>query len=424
MNVGFVGLGKLGLPVALAVESKGHRVVATDPAEGPRRMLRERRLDFREDLAGELLEKTRIELCDLDETVRRSEILFVTIQTPHAPAFEGVTRLPGETRGFDNGFLRRGMAELSAAVERLGEDRIVIVVSTVMPGTMTREIKPLLGPHSRLCYNPFFIAMGTAVRDFLAPEFVLFGVDDERPAAAAEAFYRTLHSAPFRRTTLEEAEIIKLLYNTFISTKIAFANTAMEICHHLPGVDVDVVLDVLRDGTNRIVSGRYLGAGMGDGGACHPRDNIALSHLAAEVDLSFDWFRAVMEQRERHTEWLCDLIEEHRGGRDVVILGRSFKPESNIVTGSAALLLANLCAERGLRPLVWDPHVDVGTAPPGGRPLAYFVATQHPEFRQFPFEPGSVVLDPFRYVEVPSGVVNVPIGRGPGHPASGGGRDR
>lgn len=412
MNVGFAGLGKLGLPVALAIESKGHTVVGYDPADGPREMLRTRRLMYREAGAAELLEGSRIEILPVEEVVRRSELVFVTIQTPHEPRFEGVTRLPADTRDFDYTHLRAGVAELAAAIEKLGEPRILVIVSTVLPGTIRQQIKPLLGPHARLCYNPFFIAMGTAIRDFLHPEFVLFGVDDEQAAATAEAFYRTIHAAPFRRTTLEEAEIIKVLYNTFISTKIAFANTAMEICHHTPGADVDVVLDVLRGATDRLVSGKYMAAGMGDGGACHPRDNIALSHLSARLGLSFDWFRCIMEQRERQTDWLADLIERHRDGRDIVILGRSFKPESNIVTGSPAVLLESLLSERRLPVTVWDPHVDSGAAPPAGRSFCYFIGTRHPELRTFPFEPGSVVIDPWRFVEVPAGVELVAVGRG------------
>lgn len=412
MNIGFAGLGKLGLPVALAIEAKGHTVVGTDPADGPREALRARRLPYREAGAYALLQGSRIEILPVDEVVRRSDLVFVTIQTPHEPRFEGVTRLSDETRDFDYRHVCTGVAQLSAAIERQGKEKILVIVSTVLPGTIRRDIKPLLGPHARLCYNPFFIAMGTAIHDFLHPEFVLFGVDDARSASVAAEFYRTIHAAPFQRTTLEEAEIIKVLYNTFVSTKIAFANTAMEICHHTPGADVDVVLGVLREANQRLVSGKYLAAGMGDGGACHPRDNIALSHLSARLGLSFDWFRCVMEQRERQTDWLADLIEQHREGRDVCILGRSFKPESNIVTGSAAVLLESILRERGLPVTVWDPHVDGGTRAPSGRPFCYFIGTGHPELRSWPFEPGSVVLDPWRFVRVPDGVELIPIGRG------------
>jgi UDPglucose 6-dehydrogenase len=411
VNVGFVGLGKLGLPTALAIEARGHVVVATDPSPAVAQILSTRKLAHREAGAEALLERTRIELLPLAETVRRSEILFVTIQTPHDPRYEGITRLPEQGRDFDLGFLRDGMAEVGQAIEALGEERVVVLVSTVLPGTIRRDILPLVGPHTRLCYNPFFIAMGTAVHDFLHPEFVLFGVTDPRAAEVAQRFYATLHSVPFHCTTLEEAEVIKVLYNTFVSTKIAFANTAMELCHHVANTDVDVVLGVLRDATDRIVSGKYLGAGMGDGGACHPRDNIALSHLSRQLGLSFDWFRAVIEQRERQTEWLAELIASHARGRDVVLLGRSFKPESNILTGSPALLLEGFVRERGLKVLAWDPHVDAEPAP-AGRPLCYFIGTRHAAFERWPFEPGSVVLDPFRYVEVPVGVELIPIGRG------------
>lgn len=412
MNIGFAGLGKLGLPVALAIEAKGHTVVGYDPSDAPREALRTRRLLYREAGAEPLLQESRIEVLPVEEVVRRSDIVFVTIQTPHEARFEGVTRLPAETRDFDYRHLCAGVAQLSAAIEHLRKETILVVVSTVLPGTIRREIKPLLGPHARLCYNPFFIAMGTAIRDFLHPEFVLFGVDDERSAAVAAEFYRTIHGAPFQRTTLEEAEIVKVLYNTFISTKIAFANTAMEICHHTPGADVDVVLGVLGEANERLVSKKYLAAGMGDGGACHPRDNIALSHLSARLGLSFDWFRCVMEQREHQTDWLADLVERHRNGRDVVILGRSFKPESNIVTGSPAVLLESILRERGLPVTVWDPHVDRDAPPPSGRPFCYFVGTRHPELQRFPFHPGSIVLDPWRFVVAPEGVEVVPIGRG------------
>ena len=191
MRIGFAGLGKLGFPIALAIESKGHSVVAYDPSDAPRRMLASRRLEYREAGADELLARSAIELASMEEMVERSEMIFVTIQTPHEPRFEGVTRVPADTADFDYRYLAAGVAHLSTAVEAIGRDRTIVIVSTVLPGTIRREIKPLLGPHSRLCYNPFFIAMGGAIRDFLNPEFVLFGVDDNASAAEAERFYRT-----------------------------------------------------------------------------------------------------------------------------------------------------------------------------------------------------------------------------------------
>jgi len=304
------------------------------------------------------------------------------------------------------------MRDLAEEIEKLGEYRNVIVVSTVLPGTIRREIRPLLGPHTRLCYNPFFIAMGTVIPDFLHPEFVLFGVDDPEAAAAAEAFYRTIHGETFYKTSIENAELIKVLYNTFISTKIAFANTAMEICHRMPGTDVDNVISALFLGRDRIISPSYMSGGMGDGGGCHPRDNIALSFLARKLGMSFDWFSNIMLQRERQTDWLADLVEEHAEGRPICVLGKAFKPSCSIDTGSPALLLGNILEERGYSVVRYDPHFDSAGAAPTDKAYCYFIGTRHPEFRVFPYAPGSVVLDPWRYIEDRPGVKVVRIGVG------------
>jgi len=141
--------------------------------------------------------------------------------------------------------------------------------------------------------------MGTTINDFLNSEIILFGVDDEDAAKQAEEFYKTINKTPFYKTTIENAELIKVVYNTFISTKIAMMNTVMETCHHLPNTDVDVVTEALALCTDRIISKKYLYGGMGDGGGCHPRDNIALSYLARKFNLSYNWYDNIMKQREK-----------------------------------------------------------------------------------------------------------------------------
>ncbi|HAZ08556.1 MAG TPA: hypothetical protein DCZ01_08570 [Elusimicrobia bacterium] len=413
MNIGFFGLGKLGLPTALAIESRGHRVIGYDPAPAVGESLSRRRIPYQEEGVDAALARTRIELALEDEVVSRCELLFIAIQTPHAPEHEGVTRMLECPCDFDYSFLRGGMTRIADAIERAGRVRIVVVVSTVLPGTIRREMLPLLGEHARLCYNPSFIAMGTVMRNFLSPEFVLLGADEKGAASEVAEFYRTIHDAPIHRTSIESAELIKVLYNTFLSTKIAFANTAMELCHKIPGATVDDVTAGLSLGTQRILSPRYLSGGMGDGGGCHPRDNIALRHLAQRLSLSFDWFDAVMRQRERHTEWLASLIERHAAGRGVCILGKAFKAGSNLTAGSPAILLRNVLVEHGHEVVMWDPHVDAGEAPPAGSSRCYFVGTRHAEFRSFPFIKGSVVLDPWRYILPQDGVEVIPIGIGP-----------
>ena len=97
---------------------------------------------------------------------------------------------------------------------------------------------------------------------------------------------------------------------------------------------------------------------MGDGGGCHPRDNIALSHLSQKLNLSYDWFDGIMMQREKQTEWLANLIIENSQGRQINILGKTFKPETNLILGSPSILLENILIEKGKKVFTWDPYLD------------------------------------------------------------------
>jgi UDPglucose 6-dehydrogenase len=421
MRVGFVGLGKLGTPVALALSLAGHDVMGFDI--DPTRMQKDSFPHREVGPNGEstiepLLRGSSLRFGSLSEVVDHSEIIFVAVQTPHEPLYEGVTRIPEERADFDYRFLRQAVADLSFAIGERAEDRVVIIISTVLPGTVRREILPVINEHVKLCYNPFFIAMGTTIRDFLEPEFVLFGMRDLEAAAKARELYATLHDRPLYETSVENAELIKVAYNTFISMKVGFANVLMEVCHKIDGCDVDQVTGALALATNRLLSPAYLRGGMGDGGGCHPRDNIALSWLAQELDLSHDWFEGVMLARERQTDWLAELVAEHHRRRDfahnrIGIYGRAFKAGTNLTVGSPAILLANLLAERGFDVESYDPHVDEGPCP-FAEPRVYFVATCHDEFADpdWAFPPGSTIIDPWRYVHRRSGIEVVHVGVG------------
>ena len=407
MNIGFIGLGKLGLPCALAVESRGHKVVGYDPSQQVKDIIDSKKLQYQEAHAQDLLLKSEIEVKPVEEVVGESEIIFVPIQTPHDPLYEGTTRLPDKRVDFDYTYLKKGIKDLSEEIYYQQSKKVVIIISTVLPGTIRREIKPLIedNPYFKLCYNPFFIAMGTTIDDFLRPEIVLFGKDSNWAANIAKKFYRTIHHAPFYETTIENAELIKVVYNTFIGTKLAFVNTVMEACHKLPNTNVDDVMNALKMCDDRIISDRYLSGGMGDGGGCHPRDNIALSWLSRKLNLSYDWFDNIMKQRENQTDWLCDLIEEtsfkYKGcvdGYPILILGKSFKSETNITTGSPSILLKNILEERGHKVSMWDPYVDTHKLLVGEEPMVYFIGTKHPDFTSYEYNQGSIIIDPWRYI--------------------------
>ena len=244
----------------------------------------------------------------------------------------------------------------------------------------------------------------------------MFGVDDEEAAKKAKKFYRTINHAPFYETTIENAELIKVAYNTFIGTKIAYVNTLMEMCHHLPNTNVDEVMNALKMCNKRIISDKYLSGGMGDGGGCHPRDNIALSWLSDELGLRFNWFDNIMKQREVQTEWLVDMIEKESNGLPITILGKSFKPQTNITTGSPSILLFNILRERGLSATMYDPYIDEpfgdwqDMSEYDGLPQCYFIGTKHEDFVNFPFDDNSIIIDPWRFIPDKEGCKVIRIG--------------
>jgi UDPglucose 6-dehydrogenase len=403
-KVGFLGLGKLGLPCAMAIESKGHSVCGYDLNPDVKEILATRKLPYREEGSPELLETTKVwHTKDIKELVESSELIFVPIQTPHKPKYEGTTRIPDERVDFDYSYIKSGLRELSLEVDAQGQDKVVVIISTVLPGTVERDLKPLLSEKIKLCYNPFFIAMGTTVNDFLFPEFTLFGVDNSWAAQEAEEFYKTITDAPFAKMSVKSAELTKVAYNTYITSKITIANTLMEICHKI-GANVDDVTDALKLGHRRIISPTYFSGGMQDGGGCHPRDNIALSWLARKLDLSYDWFDGLMMARECQTEWLADLMCEHSLPK--VILGKAFKQETNLTIGSPSVLLKNLLEERGVKVEMWDPWVD-GKEQPKFKKSVFLIGTKHPEFLDMKFPNGSIVIDPWRYIPDQPGNVKV-----------------
>ena len=410
MKIGFIGLGKLGLPCALYIDSKGHQVFGYDINPDVKNYLDNREIPYREEGAPELLKNHSITWGSIEQVVKNSDIIFVPIQTPHHPKYEGVDRLLAERVDFDYSYLKSGMKSLSEEVEKQGNDKIVIIISTVLPGTIRNEIKPLLTDKIKLCYNPFFIAMGTTIKDFSSPEFVLFGVDNDSAYETAKEFYSTLHNKPVYKCTIEEAEMIKVTYNTYITMKICLANTVMELSHKLSNIDCDNVMKGLFLANERLISSKYLIGGMGDGGGCHPRDNIALSWLARKVDLSFDWYENLMICRENQTDWLSDLILENKSNLPIIILGKTFKKETNLVVGSPSILLKNILIEKKHEVKIYDPWIDVEENPPIDEPALFFIGTNHDLFLDYRFPKGSIVIDPWRFLKEQDGVKLISVG--------------
>lgn len=271
MKVGMIGCGKLGLPVILSIENKGHEVYGYDINPAVYEYVAKREIPYLEEGTPELLAKTNLKMLDsIRNVVAQSDIVFCPVQTPHNPMFEGVTRIPDERMDFDYTFLKAAVKEIADAAQGLEKETTLIVISTVLPGTVEREIKPLLNDYIRFAYNPFFIAMGTTRWDFENPEFVLLGMDESQGAIdKVKKLYATIHNKPVFQTTVKNAELIKVAYNTFISSKISIITTLQQICE-LTGANIDAVSDAFALATDRLISPKYLRGGMPDGGGCFP----------------------------------------------------------------------------------------------------------------------------------------------------------
>jgi UDPglucose 6-dehydrogenase len=417
VNVGWCGLGKLGLTCALVMQQRaGHDVYGYDPSPHPANVLAGAAKPPKERHIGDLLAGNRLKLVnDPDALVAACDVIFVAVQTPHAPAYEGVTPAPAERRDFEYQFLVAACRGICEAATRQAKPITTVVVSTVLPGTCNRLIRPLLNDHVTLVYGPSFIAMGTTADDFTHPEFVLLGADQPRHTEPVVEVYRALHGQPIKTMSIESAELTKVAYNLYVSAKIVLANTVMEICHKT-GADCDDVTDALELATDRIISPAYMRGGMGDGGSCHPRDAIALTWLADRLELSADPFEFITRAREDQTGWLADLVESYadQTGLPIVILGKAYKPESDLTAGSPSLLLANLLVQRGRAVSHWDPHVDALDPPfrtANAFASVFVVGTKHPEFPEMTFAKGSVVVDPHGYIPDRPGVTVIRVGR-------------
>lgn len=404
--VGWIGLGKLGGPCSAALAHFGkHKVYGYDPTSRP--------ID-----SGGLPEINR--KASVDDVVRETDqAVFVAVQTPHVQRFDGARLLPTDVipEDFEYGYLVNAVAAVAHAAERQRKHVTIVVISTVLPGTTNRELRPLLNPWTKLVYHPFFIAMGTVVSDFINPEFALLGCDDKSTAAYVADLYRDIHHAPLGMMSIASAELTKVAYNTFISTKIVFANTVAQLAD-VTGADVDEVTDTLALATDRVISPKYLSAGMGDGGGCHPRDNIALSALAQRFGV-VDFMGGLNVAREEHTRWLASIVVHWADMTKlpIVLLGKSYKPEVNMIDGSPALLLADILAHADVDFTHCDAFVDDAAYTEWcdevtAKPAVFFIATMHQALAKVGiYPPGSIVIDPFGFVESAEHVTLVTPGR-------------
>lgn len=403
LRVGFVGLGKLGLPCAAALSaSTGKTVHGFDINQNVREYITRGSVPYMEKDVEKYLRESKIKFHnDIDSVVQNSDLIFVAVQTPHDPEYEGISPVPSTDKDFDYSYLENSVSKIVHSVSKIEGKRIdLVIISTVLPGTLKARIFPLipndLTRRINLIYNPFFIAMGTTISDYLNPEFVLIGKRENQSVDNLTDLYQEFIKAPIRVMKIESAELTKVAYNTFIGFKIIFSNTLSEIVQHIGG-DVDEVTSALASSTQRIISNKYLRAGMADGGGCHPRDQIAMSWLAENLSLGYNPFRWIAETRDSQTKNQALLIKNlyERNDLPVVIMGRAYKKNINLDIGSPAVLLSNFLNEMKIPHVIYDPLFDKYNNFESSSSAIFFIATDHDVFKEFIYPAESICVDPW-----------------------------
>jgi UDPglucose 6-dehydrogenase len=338
-NIGFIGIGKLGQPCAEAIAIKGHHVKGYDIGARSSQL---------------------INIVDsIKDAVTNSEIVFIAVPTPHQEEYDG--RSPSihlAPADFNYDIVCECIEE---ANKHMTTDQLLVLISTVLPGTTRARFIPMI-TNTRFVYNPYLIAMGSVAWDMVNPEMVMIGTNDgELNGDANEliTFYRTImeNDPRYEVGTWDECECIKVFYNTFISAKIGIVNMIQDVAETQGNINVDVVTNALAASSMRITGPQYMRAGMGDGGGCHPRDNIALRYMTQQLNLGYDLFESVMGAREIQAKNLAKRLvtEANTNNMPIVIHGKAYKPGVAYLDGSYSLLVGHYCIELGVTPEYVDP---------------------------------------------------------------------
>ncbi len=356
MNISVIGLGKLGAVLAAVMADRGHEVVGVDVDPAAVASLNDGRAPVREPGLHEMIARNAGRLSatsDFESAVLRTDVTFVVVPTPSGP-----------DATFSLQYVSKAVQSIAEALAKKSSYHVVVISSTVMPGSTGGELLPLLerisgrrcGSDFGLCYNPEFIALGSVIRDMSTPDMILIGESDPRAGTMLEDLYRTIcpNRPPVARMNFVNAELTKISVNTYVTTKISYANMLAEICEHVPGADSEVVSAAI--GLDSRIGRKYLKGAFGYGGPCFPRDNKAFARFAEMHSVDATLAKATDQVNQRQVRRLAERILGSIGQNECVgILGMSYKPDTEVIEESQGLMLARFLADAGCRVAVYDP---------------------------------------------------------------------
>lgn len=361
MKVGVIGLGKLGAPMVACLAEK-HQVIATDIDAVKVAKVATGMSPVDEPTVQQLLriyKKNVTTTIKIKDVAMDTDVIFVVVPTPSS-----------EDGTFYTGYIENAFLEIADAISLRTDYPVVAVVSTVSPGSMAKLKRTLerftckeCGKGFGLVYNPEFIALGTVVRDFMSPDFVLIGQSDEESGRRVEKVYREMNVVPIRRMSMENAEITKLALNCFVTMKISFANFLSLLCEKVKGGDVDVITGAL--GMDHRIGTPCLRGGAPFGGPCFPRDDTALIAFAKSIGVMSELPRATVAlNKEIRAEIGLKVIKALGGRTDakVAMLGLAYKCGTGLQEESLGRWLVDMLKDYVTTLWCVDPCVD-GAAP-------------------------------------------------------------
>ena len=360
-RVSVIGLGYVGLTFSACLADRGFEVYGVDIDEEKRRLISDGKPPIYEEGIEPLLKRVissgSLKVTgDFKEAVLGSDITFICVGTPSRP--DGSVDLSQVESAC------RGVGE---ALRDKEDYHLVVVRSTVPPGTTEGLVRDLLesasgkrvGEALGLCFNPEFLSEGKAVKGIMSPDRIVVGAIDERSGRLLLELYRDFYSnklPPILVTSPVNAELIKYANNAFLAMKVSFANMFSRLCGRLRGADVTVVMRGI--GMDSRICGEFLGAGLGWGGSCFPKDNRGIVSYAEGLGVDLKLVKASIEVNEEQVDYAVELAETLVGdlrGKVIAVLGLAFKPGTDDVRESRAIALVERLLRMGARVRVHDP---------------------------------------------------------------------
>lgn len=354
MKLSVIGAGYVGLVTGIGFAELGHEVVFVDIDEDKVNLINSAKPPIYEEGLENLLRKNKEKYyatTNYDEAVGKSDITFICVGTPSK-----------KDGSIDLKYVEAASREIGKALINKNDFHVVVVKSTVIPGTTEDVVKPIIEKESGkkafedfgLAMNPEFLREGDAVNDFFNPDRIVIGVKDERTKSILEELYRPFN-CPKLITDIKTAEMIKYASNAFLATKISFANEIGNICKKL-GIDVYEVFKGV--GLDHRINPAFFRAGIGFGGSCFPKDVKALIRKAEELGEEPKILKAVIEVNERQPLKLVELLKKHipdLTGKTIGVLGLAFKPDTDDIRESRAIPIVKALLNEGAKVIAYDP---------------------------------------------------------------------